>query len=156
MKSSAFLSNFISIAVIGGLLAQTLPAADSHALSSGLDLLVQKARSLELRDRQDLAAQVWQQVLLANPNQPDALAGLAHWAKRNGKKDEVNIYMERLRRVSPDASALAQMDQPDPGRNGNARLDQANKLAARGQYMEAMTIFREAFGSSPPPGGWAV
>src|SRR5579871_2298143 len=46
-------------------------------------ILLGKARSLEARGRIDLASQNWQQVLLSNPNQPEALAGLARSAKQN-------------------------------------------------------------------------
>ena len=39
--------------------------------------LLDKARALEVRGRVDLAAQIWQQVLLGDPNNTEALGGLA-------------------------------------------------------------------------------
>src|SRR4051794_3755176 len=111
--------------------------------SSAIDLLIQKAHSLEARDRADLAAQVWQQVLITNPNQPDALAGLARWAKRSGKMEEANSYIAKLRKVSPDATALSQLDTPDSSKTQKTRLDEAAKLAAAQRYDEAMRIYRE-------------
>src|SRR4051812_10425323 len=138
------------------LVSQSLPAQQLRPHTSALDLLIQKARSLEARDRADLAAQVWQQVLVTNPSQPDALTGLALWAKRSGKNDEANKYLSRLRRVAPDAPALTQLDSPDVAKQSSNRLDEAAKLAARGQSDDAMRIFREVFGSAPPPGGWAT
>src|SRR5947208_1934348 len=135
---------------------QMLPADTRSPRASATDLLIQKARSLEARERADLAAQVWQQVLITNPNQPDALAGLARWAKRSGKNDEANAYLAKLRRVSPDAPVLTQLDSPDTAHGASGRLEEAGKLAASGKPDEAMRIYREVFGSAPPAGGWAV
>ncbi|MFL6450090.1 MAG: cellulose synthase subunit BcsC-related outer membrane protein [Bryobacteraceae bacterium] len=138
------------------LVSQTLPAEQLRPHTSAMDLLIQKARSLEARDRADLAAQVWQQVLVTDPNQPDALAGVARWAKRSGKNEEANGYLSKLRRVAPDAPALTQLDSPEVARQSSDRLNEAAKLAAKGQSDEAMRIYREVFGSAPPPGGWAT
>jgi len=63
-------------------LGATAPATAQN--QTGVEVLLGKARSLEARDRMDLAAQNWKQVLLVNPNQPEALAGLARYAKQNG------------------------------------------------------------------------
>lgn len=157
MRSSNFLHQYLRVIVVAALLAgQAFPADNPRPRSSGLELLIQKARSLEARDRADLAAQVWQQVLVANPSQPDALASLARWAKRAGRSEEANAYLARLRRVSPDAQALTQLDPPDAAHGANTRLEEAGKLAANGHPEDAMRIYREVFGSAPPPGGWAV
>ncbi|MGH9547895.1 MAG: hypothetical protein ACRD3W_00920, partial [Terriglobales bacterium] len=103
MKSCALFTNVLRVAVAAALLtAQVLPADDLRTVPSAVGLLIQKAHSLEGRDRDDLAAQVWQQVLIANPNQPEALAGLARWAKRSGRNEEANAYLSRLRKASPN------------------------------------------------------
>ncbi|MDQ2843836.1 MAG: cellulose synthase subunit BcsC-related outer membrane protein [Acidobacteriota bacterium] len=157
MKSPALFANSLRIAIAATLLsAQVIPAADLHTTPSGADLLIQKARSLEARDRQDLAVQVWQQVLVTNPSQPDALAALARWAKRNGRNDDANAYLAKLRRLSPDSSALTEFDSLDSARQGSSRLEEATRLAANQHYEEAMRIYREVFGSNPPVGGWSV
>ncbi|MBV8709120.1 MAG: tetratricopeptide repeat protein, partial [Acidobacteriaceae bacterium] len=146
-----FKTVIVSFVFAGALLQGA--AADQ---SSAVEHLIQKARSLEARDRADLAAQVWQQILINNPNQPDALAGLARWAKRSGKVEEANAYMAKLRKVSPDGGAWAQLDSPDTSKTQKARLDQAAKLAAAQHFDEAMRIYRDVFGPTPPAGGWAL
>src|SRR4051794_5352130 len=156
MKLVNFFSQSVRACLAVVLLVSQLPAQQLRPRTSATDLLIQKARSLEARDRADLAAQVWQQVLVTNPSQPDALTGLALWAKRSGKNEEANRYLSRLRRVAPDAPALTQLDSPDVAKQSSSRLDEAAKLAAKGQSDEAMRIYREVFGSAPPVGGWAT
>src|ERR1700739_792415 len=73
----------------------------------GIDILLAKARSLEMRGRMDLAAQNWQKVLLVNPNQTEALAGLARAAKENGQADEERTYLDRLRKINPQDPQIA-------------------------------------------------
>src|SRR5213079_1464173 len=73
-RSLFFLLTFVAAAC---LLAQA---------QGGVDILLSKARSLESRGRMDLAAQNWKQVLLVNPNQTEALAGLARYAKESARR----------------------------------------------------------------------
>ena len=55
--------------------------------------LLGKAHALEVRGRMDMAKQTWQQVLLVDPNNSDALAGMARAAKLEGKNEEANAYL---------------------------------------------------------------
>src|SRR5215468_11665747 len=72
----------------------------------GVNILLGKARSLEARGRIDLASQNWQQVLLVNPNQTEALAGLARCAKQNGDVQSERTYLDRLRKINPRDPAI--------------------------------------------------
>ncbi len=49
--------------------------------------LLGKAHALEVRGRMDMAKQTWQQVLLVDPNNSDALAGMARAANLEGKNE---------------------------------------------------------------------
>lgn len=140
------------------LAGQAAPAIAAAAApgSSAVDLLVQKAQSLEARDREDLAVQVWQQVLVANPDQPVALAHLARWAKRNNRVEEASTYLSRLRRVAPESAELSAAASPALNTQMKSRLDEAGKLAGEQRFDEAMRLYRDVFGSAPPPGRWAV
>src|SRR5437879_10937276 len=86
----------------------TAPATAQN--QSGVEVLLGKARSLESRGRMDLAAQNWKQVLLVNPNQTEALAGLARFAKQNGEADEERSYLDRLRKVNPKDPEIAAIE----------------------------------------------
>lgn len=136
-------------------LAVTIPA--SPQMQGGVDVLLAKARSLELRGRVDLAAQNWQKVLLVNPNQTEALAGLARAAKENGKTDEERSYLDRLRKINPRDPQIGAVDQlhvftPEE----RSKLDEAGRLAMQHKPDEAMKIYREVLGDQqPPPGKWS-
>src|SRR5215472_2088370 len=96
-----------SIRLVVILLFTLSVAALATAQTQGVDLLLSKARSLESRGRMDLAAQNWKQVLLVNPNQTEALAGLARYAKQNGEADEERNYLKRLRTINPQDPQIA-------------------------------------------------
>jgi tetratricopeptide (TPR) repeat protein len=127
------------------------------AASSAVDLLLEKARSLEGRGRTDLAAQTWQQVLLADPNQAEALAGLARWAKQSGHPEEARTYLDRLKRAHPGDPAIARIEAMKVfTAQQRTRLDEAGRLARAGRPDDAFRIYHEIFGEEPPLGDWAV
>jgi tetratricopeptide (TPR) repeat protein len=125
-------------------------------VSAVKELLLSKARSLEGRGRLDLAAQTWKQILLIEPNQPDALAGLARYAKQRGKVDESSRLLDQLKQVNPASGAIKQVESTVVMDSQRQRLEQASKFARNGQPREAMAIYNEVFGGNPPPGGWAI
>jgi cellulose synthase operon protein C len=138
------------------MLVLALSAPAPSQTQGGVDILLAKARSLELRGRIDLAAQNWHKVLLVNPNQTEALAGLARAAKENGQADEQRSYLDRLRKINPRDPQIAAVEKlhvftPEE-RN---RLDEAGRLAMQHKPDEAMKIYHEVFGDQqPPPGKW--
>src|ERR1700760_4844006 len=80
------------------------------AQSPATEMLLKKARVLEGEGRLDLAAQRWKQLLMADPNQQEALAGLAAAAKQNGNQAEATTYLDRLRKLNTNHPALAQVE----------------------------------------------
>lgn len=138
-------------------LALLLAGPALSQIAGGVDVLLAKARSLELRGRIDLAVQNWRKVLLVDPNQTEALAGLARIAKQNGHADEERSYLDRLRRINPrdpqiEAVERVRVFTPEE-RN---RLDEAGRLAMEHKPDEAMKVYREVLGGQqPPPGKWA-
>ncbi len=139
------------------MLVLLVAASAPSQTQGGVDILLAKARSLEARGRIDLAVQNWREVLLVNPNQTEALAGLARSAKQNGQIDEERSYLDRLRKINPRDPEIAAVEKlrvfkPEE-RN---RLDEAGRLAMQHKPDEAMKIYREVLGDQqPPPGKWA-
>ncbi len=124
--------------------------------TEGTALLLSKARSLEARGRMDLAVQNWNQVLLLEPEQADALAGLARSAKQEGDLQAMRTLLDRLRKVNPkdpNIVAIEKMHVPSP--TEIRKLLDAGRLATGQRFDEAIAIYRQVFGDAPPPGKWA-
>ncbi len=138
-------------------LGQTaITASPVAAQGSATRILLEKAHSLEGKGRMDMAAQTWQQVLLADPNNTDALGGLARAAKLAGNLALANTYLQRLRAVSPSDPGIARAETMMTQSSQLAELQQAGRLAGQGNYVQAMAIYRRVFGSTPPAGEWAL
>ena len=131
----------------------TVPA---QGVANATQALLEKAHALETRGRMDMAAQTWQQVLLADPKNTEALGGLARAAKLSGNTALANTYVERLRAINPNDPGIQRAESVTAQPNQLAALQQAGKLAAQGNYAQAMNIYRQVFGSQPPAGDWAL
>src|SRR5215831_697572 len=135
-------------------LAFALPAVAQN--QEGVAILLGKARSLEARGRLDLASQNWRQILLVNPNQTEALAGLARSAKQNGDVQSERTYLDRLRKINPRDPAIDAVERMHiPTQQERERLDEAGRLTMQHKADEAMKIYHEILGDEPPPGKWA-
>ena len=118
-------------------------------------LMVEKAHALEARGRPDLAIQLWQQILLSDPNNVDSLAGLARDLKLTGS-DKAIEALDHLRRVSPNDPDIAKIQGLASTRAENAQLRQAGELARQGKNEDAMRIYRQMYGGRPPDGDIAL
>lgn len=118
--------------------------------------LLDKAHTLEAKGRLDMAAQTWQQVLLADPNNTEALGGLARSARSSGNQALSNTYLQRLRSINPADPGIARAEGMMTQANQVAQLQHAGKLASAGSYAQAMTIYRQVFGAQPPAGDWSL
>lgn len=132
------------------------PCLYAQGSDAATQMLLEKAHALEVRGRMDMAAQTWQQVLLADPNNVAALSGLARSAKLSGNTALANTYLQRLRAIKPNASDIARIEGMSSQASQNALLQQAGRLAQTGQYAQSMKIYRQVFGDNPPQGEWAL
>ncbi|SEC51189.1 cellulose biosynthesis protein BcsC [Terriglobus roseus] len=139
----------------GGVVAGQAQAPSTNT-NVATQALLEKARSLESRGRMDMAAQTWQQVLLADPNNTDALGGLARSAKMANNQALANTYLQRLKSINPNDPGIARAESVMGQGAQLSQLQQAGKLAAAGNYAEAMKIYRQVFGTNPPQGEWAL
>jgi len=149
----------LAVALLGGAIAcATIVLIPTYAQTpqAATQTLLDRAHTLEVRGRMDMAAQTWQQVLLSDPNNTEALGGLARSAKLSGNLALANTYAERLRAINPKDPGLARVDNIGAQQNQTAALQQAGKYAEAGQYAQSMAIYRKVFGNTPPPGDWAL
>jgi len=144
------------------LLAVQLGVAQNQKKTAGLTpdqtrlILVDKARALESRGRPDMAIQLWQQILLSDPKNTDALAGLAKDYKMIGSAALAEDALNRLRSVSPNDPNIARISAMTSTRVQSDRLREAGELARQGKTEAAMNIYRELYGDRPPDGDIAL
>lgn len=134
----------------------SVSVAQAGQTTEGIALLLSKARSLEARGRTDLAVQNWNQVLLIDSDQPEALAGLARSAKQAGDAATTRTLLDRLRKMNPadpNIAAIESMHVLTP--QDISKLNEAGELAAAHKFDEATAVYRQVFGDAPPPGKWA-
>ncbi len=136
-------------------LAAVVCSLPAPAQSAAEQALLQKAQSQEQSGHIDLAAQTWQQILLSDPNNQEALAGLGRWAKLSGNDAEAQTYIDRLRAVNPNSPEIAKIETLVSNKTQNELLGQAAELAKNGHNEEALKIYRQTFGTHPPD-NWAL
>lgn len=157
MKTLAH-AGFLTTFVLGCLLTSAPPAfgAPYQEGASPVAVLLSRASTLELRGRLDLARQDWTQVLVLEPNQPEALAGLVRAARAEGRTADAEALLTRLRTAHPNDLALARLEKQGKGRDAGAELRDAESLARGGDNRGAMVIYHNLYGVTPPPGAPAI
>ena len=128
------------------------PASPEHTRQ----ILVANAHALESRGRPDMAIQIWQQILLSDPKNPEALAGLARDYRLSGSQKESDAALEKLRAINPNDPNIPKIQALTSTRTQSDRLRQAGELARQGKNEDAMRIYRELYSDRPPDGDIAL
>jgi tetratricopeptide (TPR) repeat protein len=136
--------------------AQAIAQGNAAGNQSLTQQLLSKAHALEIRGRMDMAKDSWKQVLLVDPNNAEALAGLARAAKQEGNSADYQAYTDKLKSVNPNDPNLQHMDAAAAAPDKTSQLAEAGRLSKQGQYAKAMTILRQVYGNTPPAGETAV
>ena len=119
-------------------------------------VLIDKAKALEARGRPDIAVQVWQQILLSDPNNPQALEGVARDYRLSGNSAASDEALGKLRKINPGNPNINSIQGLTSNKTRDARLSQAGALAKAGNAEGAMRIYREYYGDHPPDGDIAL
>jgi tetratricopeptide (TPR) repeat protein len=150
--------------IVAGCLLLALQAnlAQNAAKSSGTphgsaaqSVLVDKAHALESRGRPDMAMQEWQQILLADPKNLEALAGVARDLKIMGS-DKAGEALGKLRAANPSDPNIARIQALPSTHVENQQLGKAGELSRQGRVDEAMGVYRQLYGNHPPDGDIAL
>ena len=136
--------------------AGTLAGAQTKADQTLVPQLLGKAHALEVRGRMDMAKQMWEQVLLVDQNNSDALAGMARAAKLAGDEAEYQKNLNKLKANNPNDPNIARVENMGTAQDPQAQLAEAGHAAQAGQYARAMTILRQVYGDNPPAGDAAL
>jgi tetratricopeptide (TPR) repeat protein len=97
-----------------------------------------------------MAIQLWQQILLSDPQNTDALAGLAKDYKLIGSDALANQTLDRLRAINPSDPDIARIQSMSSSSQESEQLRQAGELTRQGRNDDAMRIYRELYGDQPP------
>jgi cellulose synthase operon protein C len=134
--------------------AQKTPTTNSPEKTR--QTLAANARALESRGRPDMAIQNWQQILLSDPKNPEALAGLARDYKLSGSLKESDEALEKLRAVNPNDPNIEKIQGMSSTRAQSDDLRKAGELARQGHNEDAMKIYRQLYSDHPPEGDIAL
>lgn len=143
------------------LVASTASAYALDALDPLEQSLIDKASYWSQKGRGDLAAESWNKLLQADPNQPDALTGLGIFEAGQGHAGDAGKYLDALKKSHPGhpgikkIEAAIQMGKLDKGK-ANRDLDEARRLAAAHRYAEAVARYKQVFAGTPPQGDLAL
>ena len=119
--------------------------------SAARSVLADKAHALESRGRPDMAIQEWQQILLSDEKNLEALAGVARDLKMMGS-DKAGEALEKLRAANPNDPNIARIQAMPSTHVENEQLGKAGALAKEGRNDEAMGVYRQLYGDHPPDG----
>ncbi len=131
----------------------TSPALAQSA--SATQQLVNQGNYWHDQGREDLAADAWRKLLSVDPQQPDALLGLALIDLNQGRRAEAQRRLQQLQGSHPGAPQTTRLRMALGG-GGSNQLQTARRAAAAGRYVEAVRAYEEAFGAGGPPDDLAL
>ena len=140
------LSISLALSVCSAQAADTTPApAVGELLSS--------ARLWEVKNRPDLARQALEKLLLAYPDQPDALLALGLLEIRSAHADVVTKLLARARAAHPDDLKTQQLDDAyRVATRDHLRMATIGRLQQQGKSDEAIKELRALFPNGAPVG----
>ncbi len=109
--------------------------------------MLKKAHALEARGRPDLAIQLWQQILLSDPRNTAALAGLAKDYKLIGSDSLANQTLARLYAINPNDPNLA----GTPAKSNSSPSPIHETRQPEGSSLSTPPIASTPSIASPPP-----
>jgi len=145
--------------VFFGLAATILP---HFALAQGQDaaikLLIDQAQYWQAKNEYARAATNWNKVLLSNPNQIEAIYGVAQDQLKKNNMSGVNLSLDKLKKVDPNSFyiALLQQDITLNSAQNALILDNARLLGEEKKSEEAIAQYNIALGGKTPQGSIAL
>ena len=130
--------------VLLGLAASLMPV---FVMAQGQDeaskKLIESARYWQSKENYERAASIWNKVLLSNPNQAEALYGIAQAQLKKNNISGVNQSIDKLKKVDPNSRYIALIEQ-DVSLSSvpNAQiLDKARLLGETDKFDEAVSQY---------------
>lgn len=142
----------------------TLAASIQHAIAaddignqtSEIQTLFQQAEFWQGKQRQDLAKDALNRVLVASPNNTEALYRLALIALQEGNNTEAQRLANQIRQIAPGDARLQELKVAQAANVDSSALKEARLLAANGQYPDAIAKYQTLFSGNTPPISLAI
>ena len=138
-----------------GLLAALIHNA-GWAQEDPIKVLIEQGQYWQTRGNGERAQEAWQKLLRLNPNQPDALAGMAQIELDSGRVDNARRYLTQLKRVAPSSPQTARLEQSINLEQNASQLSAARQQARSGQSAEAVANYQAALDGKAPEGPLAL
>lgn len=142
-------------ACIASLLAITAPGP-VMAQNGAVQQLVNQGNYWHEHARDDLATDTWNKLLRLDPNQPDALLGLARIDLAQGRLSKARERLTTLARAHPDAAQTRELRAALQRGNQSGGLRSARQAAAAGRSAEAVRLYHSLFSGNTPPADLAL
>lgn len=135
----AVASAFLFTVLLSGGRAAT--ASDNLAIKT----LTEQARFWEGKGRSDLSATAWKRLLQIQPNNPDALAGLAQFELDNNRLDGARALTDQLKQLPQgNSDAVKRIEEATAQKTVNVQLlEQARVAAKAGRPDDAVRLYRQ-------------
>jgi tetratricopeptide (TPR) repeat protein len=137
--------------LLAALLHQAVWAQDDP-----IKVLIEQGQYWQARGNGVRAQEAWQKLLRLNPNQPDALSGMAQIELDGGRTDAARRYLDQLKRVAPASPLVARLEQSINLGSNAPQLRDARQQARAGQSAEAVASYQAALGGKAPEGPLAL
>lgn len=120
--------------------------------------LKEQGRFWESQGRLDLAAPAWRLLLQIEPQNSEALAGIAQFELANNRPNAVNDIIDELKKQPElNRDAIRQIESAAARKPINTKqLDQARAAARAGKANEAVGLYRQLLGDKSPTGPIAL
>jgi len=133
------LAIFSTVLLAGG----SVMASDNLAVKT----LTEQARFWENKGRTDLSSTAWKRLLQIQPNNPDALAGLAQFELDNNRMDAARALTDQLKKLPEgNSEAIKRVENATAQKAVNTPLlEQARAAAKAGRADDAVGLYRQTF-----------
>ncbi|GGX00415.1 hypothetical protein GCM10007242_01510 [Pigmentiphaga litoralis] len=141
----------LAVGLLAALLHQAVWAQDDP-----IKVLIDQGQYWQARGNGVRAQEAWQKLLRLNPNQPDALSGMAQIELDGGRTDAARRYLDQLKRVAPASPLVRRLEQSINLGSNAPQLRDARQQARAGQSAEAVASYQAALGGKAPEGPLAL
>ncbi|WP_115050082.1 cellulose synthase subunit BcsC-related outer membrane protein [Xanthomonas arboricola] len=145
---------------LAGMIELCLLASPVHAQTGATQQLVGQGNYWHDQGRDDLAADTWKKLLGIDPDQPDALLGLAQIDLAQGRQSDARKRLQQLEAAHPQSPQAQRLRVAIGARGSSAgedpNLRNARRAASAGRYVEAARNYEAVFAGKPPPPALAL